>query len=189
MGADFTFMKLITFPISKEKLNKRNIAIAIAVVLLVVLVGVYAWLQRTGRMTDFNLGAYLQRLAAGLATITQRDIAQNQASPEELEITLPASSGRTYEQTAGAGEGITHLARRAAKEYLDRTGGGAELTAEHKVFIEDYLAKKTGDRWLDLGEKVSFSEDLIKEAVESSWQLTDQQLDNLKQYSEQISSF
>lgn len=180
-------MKLITFPIAKEKLNKKNIAIAAGVVLLIVLLAVYAWFQRTDRMTDFNLGNYFQRLAAGVATVAERNVRpQSELAQEELEITLPS---RTYEQTAQQGEGITHLARRAAKEYLDSTGQGADLTAEHRVYIEDYLAKQTGDNWLDLGEKVSFSEELIKEAVEKSRQLTDEQLENLKQYSEQISSF
>jgi hypothetical protein len=183
-------MKLIAFPIAKEKLNKRNIAITAAVVLLLAIGAGYVWLQRADRLPEFNVGAYLQRLAAGVGTLTQRGVQPaEQLAQEELEITLPAPAGGTYEQIAEQGNGITHLARKAAKAYLDKTGQAADLTAEHKVYIEDYLTKKTGDRWLDLGEKVSFSEDLIKEAVDSSRQLNAEQLDNLKQYSAQISSF
>ena len=180
-------MKLITFPIAKEKLNKRNITIAAAVVLLLALVAVYIWLQRVDKLPDFNLGAYMERLAAGVGTVTERGAQEaEQLAQEELEINLPA--GGAYEQTAQDGEGITHLARRAVKDYLDRTGQGADLTAEHKVYIEDYLQKNTGEQWLGLGEKVSFSEDLIREAVENSRQLTQEQLANLQQYSAQVSS-
>lgn len=190
MGAGFNFMKLITFPIAKEKLNKRNIAIAAAVVLLLALVAAYVWLQRADRLPEFNLGAYLERLAAGVGTVTERGgEGAEQFAQEGLEITLPPVSGSPYEQTAQEGDGVTHLARRAVKDYLDRTGQGTDLTAEHKVYIEDYIQKKTGDEWLNLGEKVSFSESLIKEAVDSSQQLTAEQLDNLTQYSGQISSF
>ena len=183
-------MKLISFPITREKINKKNIAIAVAVVLLLVLAGGSGWLQGQGRVPEFNLGAYLQRLAAGVATVAERRTqSEQELAQEELEITIPASPAGMYEQTAQEGEGITHLARRAAKEYLDRTGQGKDLTAEHKVYIEDYLQKKTGDQWLSLGEKVSFSGDLIKEAADNSMQLTSEQLENLKQYSEQVSSF
>lgn len=186
-------VKLISFPIGREKLNKKNITIAAAVVLFLVAVGGYIWLQRIDRLPEFNLGAYLERLRAGVGTMTERggqddgESLPGKLTQEELQITLP-SSARTYEQTAGPGEGITHLARRAAKEYLDRTGQGANLTTEHKVYIEDYIQNKTGEQWLGLGEKLSFSENLIKEAVEASLQLTNEQLENLKQYSAQISS-
>lgn len=184
-----SIMKLITFPITREKLNSRNIAIALAVVLFLAVVAGYILLQRADRLPEFNLGDYLQRLAAGVVQVTERDAQpQEQLAQEELKITLPASSGGTYEQTAEQGEGITHLARRAAKEYLARTGEGRDLTAEHKVYLEDYLQKQTGDKWLELGEKISFSEELIKEAVENSLRLTDGQLDNLKQYSTQVTS-
>lgn len=182
-------MKLIAFPISREKLNRRNIASAVAVVLLLAVVAGYVFLQRTDRLPEFNFRSYLQRLAAGVVQVTERGAQpKEQLAQEELEITLPGSAGGAYEQTAEAGEGITHLARQAAKEYLAKTGEGRDLTAEHKVYIEDYLTKKTGDRWLNFGEKVSFSQDLIKEAVENSWQLTDDQLENLMQYSAQVPS-
>ena len=184
-------MKLITLPIFKEKLNKRNIIIniAVSIALPLVIIGGYLFIKNSGKLGD--LDSYVQKLSAGIITVINKRITQqqNEIVPGELEINLPRSVGRTYEQTAQQGEGITHLARRALKEYLQETGQGVELTKEHKVYIEDYIQKKTGDRWLNLGEKISFSEDLIKEAIDSSLHLTDQQLDNLKQYSSQITSF
>ena len=92
-----------------------------------------------------------------------------------------------YLETAAKGEGLTHLARRALRSYLkDRPL--PFLTPEHKIYIEDYLAKKKGGGWLELGQKVEFSQDLIREAIEMSEQLTPSQLENLKQYSQLVPS-
>ncbi len=85
---------------------------------------------------------------------------------------------------AGTGDGITHLARHSLKEYLKENP--QELTNEHKVFIEDYLKDQIGSRPLEVGEEISFSKNTIQEAIDASNQLTESQLDNLKQYSEQI---
>lgn len=85
---------------------------------------------------------------------------------------------------AGTGDGITHLARHGLKEYLKENP--QELTNEHKVFIEDYLKDQIGSRSLEVGEEVSFSKKTIQEAINASNQLTESQIENLKQYSEQI---
>ena len=107
---------------------------------------------------------------------------------KELKITLPSTS-KVYQETAQPGEGITHLARRALKSYLEEKGSDFNLTPEHKIYIEDYIQKKTGDRWLMLGETLTFSEELIVESIQKAQQLTPDQLDNLKQYSQLVSSF
>jgi len=92
-------------------------------------------------------------------------------------------------EVAEAGEGITHLARRALKKYLQENPQDFEVTAEHKIYIEDYIQKKTGDGWLILGETLTFSEELIVEAINKDRQLTPDQLENLKQYSQLVPSF
>jgi hypothetical protein len=84
-------------------------------------------------------------------------------------------------ETAVKGDGVTHLARRALKSYLN--DHPEELTNEHKIYIEDYLKDKTGSRPLEIGEEVTFSEDLIKQAIDASLELTEAQLKNLEQYS------
>lgn len=87
-----------------------------------------------------------------------------------------------YEETAQKGEGITHLARRAMNKYLKETNREENLTKEHKVYIEDYLQNKRGERWLVLGEKMSFSGQEIEEAIQKSLKLSQDQLENLKQF-------
>jgi hypothetical protein len=104
---------------------------------------------------------------------------------KEKFVTTPA---KVYEETAHSGEGITHLARRALKRYLQENPQDFELTPEHKIYIEDYIQKKTGSGWLRLGQTLTFSEELIIEAINKARQLTPNQLENLKQYSQLVPS-
>lgn len=104
----------------------------------------------------------------------------------------PSSQQTTVTETADAisakakkGEGITHLARHAVYEYLK--GAGKTLGAEQKIYAEDYIQNKTGSEPLRLGQTLSFSKDLIKQAVERSERLSNSQLENLKQYSAKVS--
>ena len=48
---------------------------------------------------------------------------------------------------------------------------------EHKIYIEDYLKDEIGSRPLEVDEEIAFSEDLIREAIEASLQLTPEQLE------------
>ena len=105
---------------------------------------------------------------------------------KEVAEALEAERKEKYLEKAEAGEGLTHLARRALRKYLQANPQNFEVTPEHKVYIEDYLAIEMGGRWLELGEEVEFSQDLIKEGIEKSAQLTSQQLENLRQYSQLV---
>lgn len=87
-----------------------------------------------------------------------------------------------YVETAAAGDGITHLARRATTRYLSENEVGFELTNEHRIFIEDYVQNRIGSQGLSLGEQVSVSYQLIDEAVTAAENLTPAQLNNLTQY-------
>ncbi len=87
--------------------------------------------------------------------------------------------------TAAKGNGATHLARQALKEYLkDKPEIANQLKAEQKIYIEDYLRKHVDQLppILKVGDEISFSENLIKIAIEESQKLTDQQLKNLQKY-------
>jgi hypothetical protein len=128
---------------------------------------------------------------AGINLLSQNNNNQNKNINEEIEnikINIPVTASN-YEQTAQKGDGMTHLARRALKDYISRTGVGQDLTPEHKIYIEDYLVKKTGARNLLVGEKVSFSSELIQEAIQKAKELNSNQLENLKQYSALVSAW
>lgn len=88
-------------------------------------------------------------------------------------------------KTANAGDGITHLARRALADYLEDSG--KSLTAEQKIYAEDYVQSKTGDEWLEIGQKLSFSRDLLQDAVRGAEGLEQFEIENLKQYTANVS--
>jgi len=88
----------------------------------------------------------------------------------------------SYEVTAGKGDGVTHLARKALNEYL-KENNKDELTDLHMIYIEDYIQNKTGNEALEIGQNLTFSENLIEEAIRSSEGLSGTALENLKRYS------
>ena len=140
------------------------------------------------------------KLAAVVSSVSTKAGPENQQSSSTLSTTkqqvkqesqesLPGlSKPEKYSETAAKGEGLTHLARRALRSYLENNPQSFHLTSEHKVYIEDYLSKKMGGGWLRLGQKVEFSQNLIKEAIQRSEALTPLQLKNLKQYSRLVTS-
>ncbi|MEA3273632.1 MAG: hypothetical protein U9Q72_03520 [Patescibacteria group bacterium] len=94
----------------------------------------------------------------------------------------------SYEVTAASGDSLTTLARSAVSQYLD-THNDSSVTAEHKIYMEDYLAKKMGySSRLNIGETKAFSESDIESALEASKTLTPGQLDHLKVFSQQVPS-
>lgn len=103
-------------------------------------------------------------------------------TPEQ--VTPTATSKETegsFIETAGKGDGTTHLARRALANYLEKSPD-SELKAEQKIYIEDYMRKKVGSQRLSIGTSVEFSKDLIKEAIGASKELNDVQIKNLHKY-------
>ncbi len=100
--------------------------------------------------------------------------------PEEEIIPEGRKEGTQIIETAAPGEGMTHLARRALKDYLEDSPQ-EELAKEHKIYIEDYLKDKKGAHGLEIGEEISFSKDLIQEAINASEELTEHQLEIIKQ--------
>jgi len=84
-------------------------------------------------------------------------------------------------EVAEPGEGITHLARKALKKYME-LDENIELQDEHKIYIEDYLKDMIGSEPLEIGDTIKFSVRDIDEAINASLLLSDAQIDNLSQY-------
>jgi len=150
-----------------------------------IILGTLAFLRQTDRIPEINIKAMLAQITGNTPVET-----------EEIELTEDFvekmrgnnTTGRNYSETANAGEGLTHLARRAAGKYI-QDNGIRDITPEHKIYIEDYIVKKMGNDSLLLGEVVVISEELITEAISNSLELESNQLENLKQYSALVSSF
>lgn len=87
--------------------------------------------------------------------------------------------------TAAPGNGATHLARQALKEYLkDKPELAQKLVAEQRIYIEDYLQKHLTDRpkTLHVGDQLTFPDGEIEKAIDLALALNNSQLQNLTKY-------
>lgn len=185
---------------TKEWINKYGSSIILPIIALLILAGgIYLYANQKGQEVILTLDEDLNQEETanlnqeeeiadieGLIGLTEENnqVEENNQNDEAvIQEIIPESrkEGHMIIEKANPGEGTTHLARRALKNYLE--DNPQELTNEHKVYIEDYLKDKTGSNPLEIGEEISFSEGLIKEAIDASLQLTPDQLKNLEQYS------
>jgi len=181
------------------KHRKKIVLLAVAVLLFAG--GFYAYNKNDQNIPAFNLAIITESLSSDKTEFGDSNtLADSHTAPpldlqlnENGEITIDDSgaplfiqgNGSIITKTASAGDGITHLARGALKDYLEETG--KSLTAEQKIYAEDYVQNKTGSEFLEVGQKLSFSKELLKDAVERAEALEDWQLQNLKQYTENVS--
>ncbi|MBU1255472.1 hypothetical protein KKE74_00520 [Patescibacteria group bacterium] len=180
--------------VTKGWINKYGSSIILPIIALLILAGgIYLYSNQKGQKAILTLDKDLNQEKTanlnqeeqiddikGLIELTENNNQNNETVIQEIIPESRKETGMIIEK-ANLGEGITHLARKALKNYLQ--DNPQELTNEHKIYIEDYLKDKTGSNPLEIGEEVSFSEDLIKEAIDASLQLTPNQLKNLEQYS------
>ena len=188
----------------KTKFNFRVFINWLVIILVLAAIGTYAYLQKTGKIEQLSRNVEPSREASigespAISSDTSMENIDQQAQSSHLpielnstgtinqqEMSVPVSQSKTYKEVAEYGEGITHLARKALKEYLNKHSN-INLTPEHKIYIEDYIQNHIGDRWLSFGEEIEISENLIAEAINKSQQLSTEQLENLKQYSALVS--
>lgn len=114
-------------------------------------------------------------------------VTQDQLKDEAAKLPEPRKTDAAYVEVAQAGDGTTHLARRATTRWLSENQAGYTVTNEHRIYIEDYLKDRLGSKGLSLGEEHSISFELIQEAVNAAKELNDTQLRNLTQYTHALS--
>lgn len=179
---------------------------------VLVLISIIALFAASSYLSDkSNEVTGADKKSAGVAGVSQNlpdftDSSDNQsASPVPLDIKLGEDGQviineknpvETPEQevietsdaitvAAQYGEGITHLARYALADYL--ADSKKTLSAEQKVYAEDYVQNKTGLEMLEIGQKLTFSKDLLGDAVDKAEALESWQIENLTQYTTQLS--
>ncbi|MBZ9573001.1 hypothetical protein KJA17_02385 [Patescibacteria group bacterium] len=162
-------------------LSGQFILVIIVVIGLLVYFGARVWERYPETLQ--TLPATVLKLIKGPMIV---EIEEEFPEGEIPETVLPEA--KRYIEAAETGDGITHLARRALRSYLSENPQDFDATPEHKIYIEDYLTKQKGDHWLQLGETMELSGDLIEEAIEKSETLSPEQLENLTQYSQLVSS-
>lgn len=119
---------------------------------------------------------------SGIKSTETKSATQEKATPSSQE------TEGSFIETAGKGEGVTHLSRRALANYLEKNPDSS-LSKEHKIYIEDYLRKNVKHQGgVKVGTNVEFSKQLISQAIEQSKKLNERQLQNLKQYSARVTT-
>lgn len=186
----------------REKMKEwftENLRMIVSVVIVVAIAGgIYAYSKRTQAPSVKNESATEQSSEGKISVIggdnENKETAQNQdqqaAAPSENASAVQQQTSQETEtsfvETAAKGDGSTQLARRALANYLEKNPDSS-LTAEHKIYIEDFLRRQVADGRMKVGDKREFSKDMIANAIQKSKGLNEKQLKNLQKYSHRVS--
>ncbi len=176
-----------------------NLRIIISVLIVVLIAGgIYSYSKRTEAPTVSQGSDMTNEATVGNGDTNQladqTNPAENQATASgattQEKVVASSASQETessFVETAAKGDGMTTLARKSLANYLEKNAD-TTLTAEHKIYIEDYLRKNVQTKKVTVGTSVEFSKELIKTAVENSKTLNSKQLQNLHKYAVRVPS-
>ncbi|MFZ2300164.1 MAG: hypothetical protein WAW00_03455 [Candidatus Moraniibacteriota bacterium] len=175
---------------------QENLRIIVSVfIVAAIALGIYSYSQRTQIVSDGGMNTLLETKGGEESTMQPEESTTPdtvKAAPKTGVVVTAELSRETessFVEQAERGDGATHLARRALAHYLEKNADSS-LTAEHKVYIEDYLRKNVDVRSaVTTQTSIEFSKDLIKQGIEKSKTLNDRQLQNLKKYSARVSAY
>ncbi|HMN19431.1 MAG TPA: hypothetical protein PKA31_02470 [Candidatus Moranbacteria bacterium] len=182
--------------VGSEKMKQwlqDNLRIIVSIAIVVAIAGgIYSYSKRAESpiVTDETALESSEQAAQEGTEAVEVSEEKTSAEPKEQVASIATSqeTESSFVETAMRGDGVTHLARRATANYLEKNPDSS-LTKEHKIYIEDYLRKKVGrSQTLHPGDSVEFSKDMVREAIDQSKQLNEKQLQNLKQYSARVTS-
>lgn len=163
-----------------------NLRIIISVIIVVLIAGgIYSYSKRTE--APVNEQASQGAVAEQSATTDTVTTPQNNAAKKVAPAASSQETEKSFVETAGKGDGMTVLARRALANYLEKNPDSA-LTPEHKIYIEDFLRKNVPSKKIFVGTSAEFSKDLIQNAITKSKTLNDAQLKNLHKYTLRVPS-
>jgi hypothetical protein len=156
--------------------NSEKVKNILAAFLVVVAVsGTFFYLFNKDNYQESVMGSFLGSL-----------FSDSEETEEEPAQEVEYAQGNDYLEKAQEGDGLTHVARRVLEKHFQKQGI-TKYTAEHKVFMEDYIQKELGGETLVLGQEVSVSQEMISQAIQQADLLSQEQLDNLRQYSSLVS--
>lgn len=183
-----------------------NMRIIISILIVILIAGgIYSYSKRTEapQMEDQDQSVSLNEENAAneeQGAIMEENQNQSQEENSQQNVETPnnqeqTSSVATSQETEGSfvetavrGDSKTTLARKALADYLEKNPDSA-LTAEHKVYIEDYLRKNVQyNGRVFVGTSVEFSKNMIKNAIDQSKGLSEGQLQNLHKYALRVPS-
>lgn len=165
-----------------------NLRIIVSILIVVAIAaGIYSYSKRADVSDQSATPSAEEQLS-------EENLAKKETSADATDTRKPSSpiiesqeTETSFIETAVKGDGTTHLARRALANYLEKNSDSA-LTAEHKIYIEDFLRKNIPEKRVALGASVEFSKDLIQNAITKSKNLNEKQLQNLHKYAVRVPS-
>jgi len=176
---------------------QENLRIIVSVfIVAAIALGIYSYSQRTqtDQVDGENLfldtnGSKTEDTTTGLTDTTPSSVTNGVKTEIATTPDLSRETEASFVEQAVSGNGTTHLARRALAHYLEKNPDSS-LTAEHKVYIEDYLRKNINHSGaVTTKTSIEFSKTLIRQAIDSSKTLNDKQLQNLKKYSARVNAY
>lgn len=170
-----------------------NLRIIVSIIIVVAIAGgVYSYSKRNQVATDKSDQVATQQASNEKVSANEEGVVSTQKEDQQKSQQVSTATSQETEgsfiETAGKGDGQTRLARRALANYLEKNPDSG-LTAEHKIYIEDYLRKNSGFKGsVHVGTSMEFSKDLVTKAIGSSKSLNDKQLQNLHKYAVRVPS-
>lgn len=188
----------------RGKMNEwlsENLRMIVSVVIVVAIAGgIYAYSKRVQAPVEKKNAATTEESSEGKISVIggENEQAVSEEAVEQQEQvnlneqaekpqTVSQETENSFVETAAKGDGATQLARRALANYLEKSPDSA-LTAEHKIFIEDFLRRQVQDGRLKVGDKREFTKDMIANAIQKSKGLDEKQLQNLQKYAQRVPS-
>ncbi len=156
-----------------ERLRNSPRTVSTIIVILIVVGAIFAFSDRGGRPSEppTPTAAGTEGPEASPAPAGgEADGVKGERTQTPSPTPLPAAqeTDAAYIEVASPGEGNTHLARRAMLRYLEANRPDYDVTAEHKVWIEDYLKDRLGRSPLGIGEQKTIEKNLVREATETA---------------------
>ena len=180
---------------------QENLRMLVSIVIVVAIAGgIYAYSKRTqpptmkeevsqsaeeGEGKISVIGGETAKEEAGQEAETTEAAPQTQPAATAQPAEASKETGSAFVETAVKGDSTTKLARRALANYLEKNPD-ATITAEHKIYIEDFLRRQVPNHRISIGESREFTKDMIAKAIEKSKGLSDKQLKNLEKYSGRV---
>lgn len=174
-----------------------NLRIIISVLIVVLIAGgIYSYSKRTetpeSQIAQTGEEQKIEEEQQSADTAAPEDTSDTDKADQSGQTAAPqdntssvATSQETdaaFIQTAVKGDSETKMARKALVNYLEKNADSG-LTAEHKIYIEDYLRKHNAyNGKVVVGTSVEFQKNLIQEAVTKAKTLNSAQLQNLHKY-------
>lgn len=185
-----------------KKWLQDNLRIIVSIIIVLLIAGgIYSYSKRTetsiksevagenveeqqGILSESEEASQEENTAPSQGPDNEKIIAQEEKSP----IQISQETENSFVQTAIKGDSQTKLARKALANFLEKNPDSS-LTAEHKIYVEDYLRKKVQfNKRVAIGTSIEFQKSLLEEAVAKSKNLNENQLKNLHKYAVRVPS-